>query len=463
MVIKTNLNKLSDLSAKLKRLERDIADYGYRASRLARNTAQNTKYQYYSNYRVRNACNNVLNEVDTLERNIRQVENELAYQSGIVSGAVNSYRNADTIEEINKGAVSYVGSHLGGVFGSLSFSNYSKKINPRYSGFLNMFPVVKGVKNRQTEDNKSFVSFNSPEFDVFDAVGLGKSGRESLNTYNKLKKSGFFESGFRVVQKGDYLHVYGNNNTWKNLDDAVVDGIKGRRYKLGSSADINAGVSSFAENVSTSVRLSNGLKHNFQNFGKKTFASKAAVGDYVLIGLETGYNVYNNVKSGEKTEKILADATTDVAKGAGSMATSAVGANVGATVGSAIGSIIPGAGTAVGAIVGGFVGGAVASFAYDYAVDGIKIGGKSISGWVSSGLETAYTAVGDAAKKGVKAVGNVAKKGAETLSNAAKSVTNTVKETAKKTKEAVNEASKRVGDAAKGAAASVKNFFKNIL
>ena len=125
MVIKTNLNKLSDLSAKLKRLERDIADYGYRASRLARNTAQNTKYQYYSNYRVRNACNIVLNAVDALERNIRQVENELSYQSSIVSGAVNSYRNADTIEKINNGAVSYVGSYLGGVFGYYSYGNYT--------------------------------------------------------------------------------------------------------------------------------------------------------------------------------------------------------------------------------------------------------------------------------------------------------------------------------------------------
>jgi len=125
LLIKTNLNRLSELSAKLRRLENDLSDYGYKAAKLAKNTAQSTKYQYYSNGRVRQACNNVLNSVSTLERNIRVVENELYYQSRVIGNAVSGYRNADTIEKVNRSAVSYVGHNLAGVFGYTCYSNYS--------------------------------------------------------------------------------------------------------------------------------------------------------------------------------------------------------------------------------------------------------------------------------------------------------------------------------------------------
>lgn len=279
------------------------------------------------------------------------------------------------------------------------------------------------------------VSFDSP-FGYFDAKDFLKDTIKTGGTIYGAYKAGFFTSGFNVKQVGDYVRVYGKNKTWLNLKDSTIEGIKGRRYKVGSELDVKFGVSARASNISLGTKFSRALNHNFKNFGKDTFGSAASIIGYLGVAWETIDNAVGNVKSGASVSKIAADATTDVAKGLGAMAAASAGAKLGA----AIGTLIPV--PVVGTLVGGVIGGAVAGFAYDYLIDGgLKIGGKSIAGWVSTGLEKAYTAVGDAVTSGAKAVANVAKTVTKTVTNA------------------VSSAAKSVGNAVKSAAKGVKNFF----
>lgn len=240
------------------------------------------------------------------------------------------------------------------------------------------------------------LTFDSP-FGYFDAKDFLKDTIKTGGTIYSAYKAGFFTSGFNVKQVGDYVRVYGKNKTWLNLKDSTIEGIKGRRYKVGSELDVKFGVSARASNISLGTKFSRALSHNFKNFGKDTFGSKASIIGYLYVAWETIDNAVGNVKSGASVSKIAADATTDVAKGLGAMAAASAGAKLGA----AIGTLIPV--PVVGTLVGGVIGGAVAGFAYDYIIDGgLKIGGKSIAGWVSTGLEKAYTAVGDAVTSGAK-------------------------------------------------------------
>lgn len=283
----------------------------------------------------------------------------------------------------------------------------------RMQSFLNnSVTKYNNVENRINEDKRkkklqatvrnstTNVTFDSP-VEYFDTKDFLKDAFKVGGTIISAYKSGFFTSGFNVKQVGDYVRVYGKNKTWLNLKDSTIEGIKGRRYKVGSEADVKFGVSARASNISLKTKFSRALNHNFKNFGKDTFGSAASVIGYLGIAWETIDNAVGNVKKGASVSKIAADATTDIAKGVGAMAATSAGAKLGA----AIGTLIPV--PVVGTLVGGVIGGAVAGFAYDYLIDGgLKIGGKSVAGWVSTGLEKTYSAVGDATKKAAKGIKN---------------------------------------------------------
>ena len=292
-----------------------------------------------------------------------------------------------------------------------------------------------------TPASKLTVTFNSP-FKYVDTKSLLKDTIKTGGTIYSAFKAGFFKSGFDIKQVGDYIRIYGQRKP-----RAAFSAPQGNRVKVGSDAYYSKGYALWYKDAS----LADKLKSSFSGFGKDTFglvnsAGKFNVGaaiGYAGIAYDTITNIVGNVKSGASTAKIAADATTDVAKGLGSMAVTAAGVKIGAAIGSFI--PIPGVGT----LVGGVIGGAVAGFAYNYIVDGgLQIGGKSIAGWVSTGLETAYNAVGDAVKSGAQAVANVAK-----------TVANTVSTAAKETVKAVSNVAKSVGNAVSSAAKSVKNFF----
>ena len=242
-------------------------------------------------------------------------------------------------------------------------------------------------------------------FEYIDAKKILKDVVSAGITIHGAYKAGFFKSGFNIKQVGDYVIVCGKNTVWKGLKGVGVEKIKGRRYKVGSAKDVECGASAMASGISVGTKLSRALKHNFKDFGKSTFGSAASILGYLDIAWETGKNIVGNCKNGASVSKIAADATTDIAKGMGEMAVVSVGAKLGAAVGTLIPIPI------VGSLVGSVVGGAVARIAYDYLIDGgLKIGGKSVAGWVSTGLEKAYSKVGDAFKGAAKGLKKAFKK-----------------------------------------------------
>lgn len=276
-----------------------------------------------------------------------------------------------------------------------------------------------GVKRQTLASEKSSGSVWQ-YFDLDDIIlDTASNGKILYEAY----KRGFANSGFRVEQVGDYYRVYGKNSSWTTTPGFPLENIKGRRYKVGSEKTVKSGVAAYASNSSAATKFTSALKANFSgNFLKETYTGKGSIFGYLKTAYETVTGIVGNVKSGASVAKIAADATTDIAKGLGSMAAAAAGAKIGAAIGTCI--PIPVVGTAVGAVVGGVIGSAVGGAIYNGLVDGIKIGGKTVAGWVSTGLETAYNAVGDAVKSGAKAVASVANAAKKAVGNAVKGVGN---------------------------------------
>ncbi len=79
------------------------------------------------------------------------------------------------------------------------------------------------------------------------------------------------------------------------------------------------------------------------NYGIVTKVAKGA--GVATVGVDVGVGIYNNVRAGAPTKKIISDATVDTAFGVGGLAASA-------EAGALVGSIVPGAGTIAGACVG---------------------------------------------------------------------------------------------------------------
>lgn len=199
-------------------------------------------------------------------------------------------------------------------------------------------------------------------------------------------------SGIKYTGK---TYKFGSPNYYgANLDRFMVRGdpssVFFQKYYNNIAADARGAITDIKANPWEATK----------GFGKSTFLfqkgdmiGNAAKGiAYVSIAYDVGTHVYTNVQNGASAEKITADVTTDVVRDLGGMAVATGCAQVGAAVGTAI--PIPVVGTVAGAVVG-FVAGYVGATVYNYLVTGVKINGKSVSEWVSTGVENGIHAVED--------------------------------------------------------------------
>lgn len=283
------------------------------------------------------------------------------------------------------------------------------------------------------------IVFDNP-LEYVDLKDIISESKDVGSIIYELWKKGFWSSNFNVKQVGDYLHVYGKNKAWK-VDGSTLEGIIGRRYRIGSDKDVKSGVSARATNVPLSTQFDRALKWQFKDFTKDTFFSKSSIIDYAFICYNAFKNAVGNVKNGASVSKIGADLITDVGTGLGGMAATSAGVRMGM----ALGTLIPI--PVVGTLLGGIAGGAIAGFAYDYILEGIKIGGKSIAGWTSFALETA----GDFIISGAEAVGDIVVGAGKAVGDFAQSAGRVI-----------GGAVDAVGDAVSGVANGVKNFFGSI-
>lgn len=208
---------------------------------------------------------------------------------------------------------------------------------------------------------------------------------------------------FKIVQYGKYWIIKGLYYTRKSENN--LSKIKGTRYAVGSRAFREAGLSRYVPAGSTASEYTSKLVSNLKDYkywenqlkninvnNLYKFNKEDALGNigkavaYTAIALETGLDTVENIQNHASKNKIVADATVDVAKGLGGMAVATSCAQVGAAIGTAI--PIPGVGTIVGAGIG-FAAGILGTLAYNYVIDGVKIGGKMVAEWASIGLENA--------------------------------------------------------------------------
>lgn len=135
MRIRVDINRLSNLSRSLRTLEYDISDIANQVARLSKITAQSAKYRN-TEYRVRRACDRVLDSVDEVYRCSRTACNRIEGQSRVLSNAVSSYQENDRIEQVNRGVNYYMGSNLRRIFNCSGYYSYYTVIRRDLFKFL---------------------------------------------------------------------------------------------------------------------------------------------------------------------------------------------------------------------------------------------------------------------------------------------------------------------------------------
>lgn len=252
-----------------------------------------------------------------------------------------------------------------------------------------------------------------------------KDARKALSQL--LKGVEGLDSGLRIVQKGNYYIIKGTRDmgTRGNVFKLSAKNTtpRGTRYRIGSDKFIEAGLDRYVPEGSSFKTIASGWKNNLgvsmkaqlagdaavpkgqffsataKNLTTKAFSLKqsgflnkaGAAMNIAGIALDVGSEITYGLANGESAAKITGDVTSAVVVGAGKAVFTTACTQVGAAIGTAI--PIPVVGTVVGAAAG-FAVGVVGGMAYDFLTKDCKIAGKSVSEWISTGVETAANAIG---------------------------------------------------------------------
>lgn len=211
----------------------------------------------------------------------------------------------------------------------------------------------------------------------------------------------FLENGFSIVERNGKYFIKGG----KEIRDLLK---LPKSIKL--SSILRAGEdSAIFKNIQKALKADKFFK--FAKSAKMTNITKgiSKAGTalaWISAALDVGDDLYDNIKNGAPTTKIIGDGIGDTVLAGGGVAVGSFGAAKGAAAGAAVGTAIcPGIGTAVGGVVGG-VGGAFASGWVYSKLTNMEIGGKSVEEWVDAGCTTAVNAVADVGSKVGKGISN---------------------------------------------------------
>lgn len=356
---------------------------------------------------------NINKRIDTIEIRLKKIRNFLNY----------SYKKYEETERCIKSRV--------------NIENYYNK----YSSVKSPFKFNNTVTGEYDKNKLNLlaegVGCNASKRNGFEAgsaaVGWlgtfldgGEKGKTAIDT---LKFKG------KIIQKGNYYIIKGNQDIRKD-----IIGIPGTRYKIGSKKFNSTNLkyytptgSSFAQNANKFIRnlgpsFTDQFKGGLSTIAKDTFVINRSEGllsntgkvlGYLGVGLDVANGVSSNIKNGATSNKVVADASIDVAKGLSNMVIATGCAKVGAAIGTAI--PIPAVGTAAGAILG-FAAGYFGSVLYDNIIDGVTINGKTVCEWASSGVESVLDTIGNAAKKVSDSVTNTITNISNKLDNAKEQV-----------------------------------------
>jgi len=413
----------------------------------------------------RYACMN--NQYQTLIDNVKSYEltneDQLADTESAIGNLIsyiNEYANATSGRGSQYVAGSYTGSKLyEGLEFSMSGVTAYVQANKDAIDEANRHEIEVRLQiyNTQLENRNSDLN----EFEILSEDSMIANGLKLVKMCAEVTDDYVFNSyellvnfikskpaldGMKIVERDGYWYIKGFYGERKNIDG--VKEIKAPKYSIGSDAFKQSKLNRFNPSGTNSLKNIKKFTSNimdtdiwedsFEKFGIKEiykFKSKDVLGNigkvvgYSAIAIDTGSDIYNDVINGASESKIVADTVVDVSKGLAVMAIATGCAEIGGAIGLAI--PIPVVGPLVGYAVGFGVGLGV-NWAYNEVIDGVEIGGKTVAGWASYGLE-----------KGIDATVDVATKAKKTIENA-------VENTAKSVNKSLEAAKEMVGGAFSG-------------
>ncbi|WEG15248.1 LXG domain-containing protein [Alkalihalophilus pseudofirmus] len=295
---------------------------------------------------------NVLEYINQGKKEIHSTIEEVHSFDWAMSGALLNIETS--IQSLNKHITS-----VQSIYRDVGVSSYRV-------GSLKQYKSDIHIINNNLEEKQSSNGFNN--------IYLGPNGKVTLdpsapfsnvgNTVNTVAEAAVISSVFYKTQvQGFAIEKYKAGYKVKN---GMVNKINGTNY----------------QNTYISSQLERGNEPQIARYVQPKVAAKYALKNglsWVGVGVTTGHNLYENVQADEKVAKTIGDAAIDVSIGVATIVGGAV-----------VTSFVVAAGLPV--LTGALIGAGV-SIGASVLLDGIKVGGKSISNHIKDGVQKGISTV----------------------------------------------------------------------
>ncbi|WAM34809.1 hypothetical protein [Caldicellulosiruptor morganii] len=291
----------------------------------------------------------------TVSSTVKSVEQKVSSAAKAVSHSVNNIKKdlEQTVRDVKQRVQQFVNSEKKNEKADSNRQSSAAKVNDKKDRSGGTYVITKntGLKsdnNSEGNKNTGNISIDLSPFDPRKSPGNALSNGNGVKNVIKYTKA-YIKDNFTIVVKRaednrKYAIIKGARS-----ESALEEGIKGTRYAFKN-----------AEKYPEVFKFIKGKVAVKEAFNLKSVGGKISVAG---IAIDTGIDVYKDLKSKAEPSKVAADAVVDVAFGAGGMA-------VGALAGAAFGSVFGPIGTAAGALAGGLF--------YTYMTESYKVNGKSL-------------------------------------------------------------------------------------
>lgn len=364
----------------------------------------------YSEYEVRT-------KISTLQRQISEVEK---YKQQI------RYSMEKTYEALRDAKTSYLQDEIQAkkIMNSTNIdpTNIPIKMAIRNAKFTNQTigPPKEGLEYNIIEEQNENEWFSNVLAYMNDIGNISGGAAEGTKDFVKQLEP-VIESGFKIIKKGEYYKIiFGSNQVKKMLNFR-------HKYPIKDLAK--------SKSLQQALRLDKQLKFAKSAGKLGKISSALAIAGIVL---DTSHGLYENIDKGESVAETSADATIDIAVGAGGVGTAILGTKGGTVGGAALGTLIcPGPGTLIGGVMGGIAGGVGSGWLYSEVISGECFGlfpeGESVEQWFKDVTTLGYEKIGDGiayvsdkAVEGAIWVGDKAVEGIELIGDGAQWVSDQI-------------------------------------
>jgi gas vesicle protein len=337
-------------------------------------TSSNELFGFISNIKkdisetARKAQNNVNNFVSsaskTISTTIKSVEQKVSSAAKVLTQSINNLKKdlKQTAENVKQKVQQFINAEKSNNKTNPHLNSTSTHKVPEQKNKSGTYVITKNTSSKSSNTSANSKSSNTLSIDMSpynptkspgNALGNAFAAKDIVKYTKAYKKDGFT---IKVTADEKYAIIKG-----ARTESALKEGIKGTRYAF-KNAEKYPEVFRFVE-PKVAVK---------EAFNVKNVGTKVAIAG---VAIDTGIDIYNDIKNKAEPTKVAADAVVDVAFGAGNVTASAW---AGAIAGSAFGPI----GTAVGAVVGGL--------GYTFFTESFEVNGKSLKDAVKQITKKAF-------------------------------------------------------------------------